>query len=439
MSRRFIGLVSGGGGAGTVTSVSGTANQIDVATGTTTPVISLDPAITLPGTINKLTLTAPATGATLTIADGKTLTASNTVTLSGTDGASLNISNAVVASSPGVGLAHFAGSTQTVTSSAVALATADVSGVLPIANGGSGAATFAGNKWFGNNTSSTVAPAASSIGSSDTSVNWYAVDTGAVNAYVVSPTPALVALTTGASVFFKVLNAPTGASTINVSSLGVKNLMKQTTAGVAALGTAGDMNTSGIYQAIYDGTEWVLQNPSSMVSTSGALGALGIITGNSANQIQGTALIKLDATKAFFATYNSETTAGLGAPYVRGVTSQKSETTTADANVLTVTPAAAVGTYRVNVVISVSAATSGVIGWTLSWTDSNGNAQSNIAQSLFQLGTASPALTFTTSAAGNYSGSTVIDVNNAAAGIIVKWVGGGTTTAKMSAVIERLQ
>lgn len=36
-------------------------------------------------TVNKVTLTAPATGSTLTIADGKTLTASNTLTLAGTD------------------------------------------------------------------------------------------------------------------------------------------------------------------------------------------------------------------------------------------------------------------------------------------------------------------------------------------------------------------
>ena len=40
------------GGSGTgVSSVSGTANQVDVATGTTTPVISLDPAIILPGSL----------------------------------------------------------------------------------------------------------------------------------------------------------------------------------------------------------------------------------------------------------------------------------------------------------------------------------------------------------------------------------------------------
>lgn len=43
--------------------------------------------ITLTGTtINKLTLTAPASGATLTIADGKTLTVNQTITLTGTAG-----------------------------------------------------------------------------------------------------------------------------------------------------------------------------------------------------------------------------------------------------------------------------------------------------------------------------------------------------------------
>lgn len=52
-----------GSGSG-VSSVSGTANQIDVATGTTTPVISLDPAIIFPGTLKGVGATggAPITG-----------------------------------------------------------------------------------------------------------------------------------------------------------------------------------------------------------------------------------------------------------------------------------------------------------------------------------------------------------------------------------------
>lgn len=119
-------------------------------------------------------------------------------------------------------------------------------------------------------------------------------------------------------------------------------------------------------------------------------------------------------------------------------TSQKSETGSADANVLTCTPASIAGTYRISVSISVSAATSGVIGWTATWTDSNGNAQAPTELEMFQNGTAAPALTFTTSAAGNYHASVPVDVNNAGTAIVVKWIGGGTTTAKMSAVIEKV-
>ncbi len=42
-------------------------------------------------TFNKVTITAPATSATITIADGKTFTASNTLTLSAIDGSTLNV------------------------------------------------------------------------------------------------------------------------------------------------------------------------------------------------------------------------------------------------------------------------------------------------------------------------------------------------------------
>lgn len=71
-----------------------------ITTGTTRTVTVPDKDVTLPGvnttntwasaqtfssTLNKVTITAPATSATLTIADGKTLTASNTLTLAGTD------------------------------------------------------------------------------------------------------------------------------------------------------------------------------------------------------------------------------------------------------------------------------------------------------------------------------------------------------------------
>jgi hypothetical protein len=129
---------------------------------------------------------------------------------------------------------------------------------------------------------------------------------------------------------------------------------------------------------------------------------------------------------------------GSNRTYNACVTSQKSETGTADANVLTCSPVAAVGTYRISISISVSAASSGVIGWTATWTDSNGNAQAPAGLELFHDGAAAPALTFTTSAAGNYHAQVPIDVNNAGTNIVIKWIGGGTTAAKISAVVERI-
>jgi hypothetical protein len=137
-------------------------------------------------------------------------------------------------------------------------------------------------------------------------------------------------------------------------------------------------------------------------------------------------------------TCNGEATAGVGTTYARGATSQKAEVG-ADANVLTVAPAAAVGTYRITIVISVSAATSATLGWTATWTDSNGNAQTPTNLALTQSGVAAPALTFTTSAAGNYYGEAIIDVNNAGTSIVVKTTFAGTSVAyKVTATIERI-
>lgn len=77
-----------------------------IGTGLTRTVTIPNTDITLPGvnvantwsaaqtfssTLNKITLTAPATGSTITIADGKTLTVNNTLTFSGTDSSTLNI------------------------------------------------------------------------------------------------------------------------------------------------------------------------------------------------------------------------------------------------------------------------------------------------------------------------------------------------------------
>ncbi len=94
----------GGGGSGTVTSVTfaGTANQITVTgscTGTTTIscTLSIPSGFVLPGTIDGLTITT--TTGTLTIASAKVLSVSNSLTLAGTDGVTLTFpaTNATIA------------------------------------------------------------------------------------------------------------------------------------------------------------------------------------------------------------------------------------------------------------------------------------------------------------------------------------------------------
>ncbi len=73
------------------------------------------------GSVTSIATTTPITG--------------GTITATGT----IACATCVTSSSPGAGIAHFAGSTQAVTSSAVSL-TADVTGILPAANGGTGIA-----------------------------------------------------------------------------------------------------------------------------------------------------------------------------------------------------------------------------------------------------------------------------------------------------------
>lgn len=86
----------------------------------------------------------------------------------------------------------------------------------------------------------------------------YAVDSGAANAYVVTLTYAPDSLAAPLEIIFKASNTNTGASTINVNGLGVKNIYKYTAGALGAL-AANDIIAGGIYRIVYDGTQWQLQ------------------------------------------------------------------------------------------------------------------------------------------------------------------------------------
>lgn len=81
---------------GSTTAAAGTRFQPSggVTIGSTTT----DPGannLLVTGSINKVTITGPATSATLTIADGKTFTVNGTLTLAGTDGKTLTVNNSL--------------------------------------------------------------------------------------------------------------------------------------------------------------------------------------------------------------------------------------------------------------------------------------------------------------------------------------------------------
>ena len=88
------------------TPVTGTGDIVRAASPTLTGTTTV--AALLATTVNRLTLTPPTTGSTLTIADGKILTASNTITLAGTDGATLTIDAGGTVAYTGGTLAQFA-------------------------------------------------------------------------------------------------------------------------------------------------------------------------------------------------------------------------------------------------------------------------------------------------------------------------------------------
>jgi hypothetical protein len=108
------------------------------STGTTAVVLSTSPTLVTPvlgvataTSVNKVAITAPATSATLTIADGKTLTASNSLTLAGTDATTMTFptitSKIGYLNLPAVG-------TKT---SSYTLATADIGKYVQVGSGGS--------------------------------------------------------------------------------------------------------------------------------------------------------------------------------------------------------------------------------------------------------------------------------------------------------------
>jgi hypothetical protein len=172
----------------------------------------------------------------------------------------------VVASSPGSGIAHFAGSTQTVTSSAVSL-TADVTGVLPNANTNIG-------------TSGATIPllnAINTFSALDTFSAGLTVSSGTLNAQAISATGTLTNssnIVTTAALAAIWLNHNTTAATSSVGSMPGATEWE----GNYWTGSASATDTISLTPAIAGGTNGVV---SMTLANSGSSGGLNFnVTGN---------------------------------------------------------------------------------------------------------------------------------------------------------------
>jgi hypothetical protein len=120
------------------------------------------------------------------------------------------------------------------------------------------------------------------IVATETNVNavGYAAGGGTANAQTVTLAPAITSYTNGLTVYWLAAASNTTTATLNVNGLGAINIMK-----VPALASlvANDIRINNISWAIYDGTEFVLQNPQTNISlTTGVTGVLPTANGGSA-------------------------------------------------------------------------------------------------------------------------------------------------------------
>ena len=95
----------------------------------------------------------------------------------------------------------------------------------------------------------------------------YAVDSGIVNAYIITlnPAPSTLASMVGVTITFKPLVSNTGASTINMNSYGALNILNFDNSAL----NAGQIIAGNIVQLSYNGTNFILMGSSGGGASNG--------------------------------------------------------------------------------------------------------------------------------------------------------------------------
>jgi len=278
------------GGTGVTTSTGSGAVVLATSPTLITPVLGVASATS----INKITITAPATSATLTIANGKTLAANNSITLAGTDATTMTFpgTNATIARTDAA--QTFTG-TQTFNSDAAinGLTVGRGAGAVST-NTAVGGSALAANTTGDNNTASGVSALLSNTtGSNNTASGYQALvfnTTGNFN--TASGVSALAANTTGSS------NTALGNNALGANTTGNFN----TASGVSALlsNTTGSSNTAS-------GVSALLSNTTGNSNTASGVSALYANTTGSSNTASGVNALYSNTTGNF------NTASGVGA------------------------------------------------------------------------------------------------------------------------------
>jgi hypothetical protein len=90
-----------------------------------------------------------------------------------------------------------------------------------------------------------------------TNVFGFIVAGGTANAITGTLSPAIAAYTQPLAIKIKIANTNTGAVTLNLNSLGTRSIVKISGGTISAL-VAGDLVAGGIYEVVYDGTQFIV-------------------------------------------------------------------------------------------------------------------------------------------------------------------------------------
>lgn len=191
----------------------------------------------------------------------------------------------------------------------------------------------------------------------------YVADTGAADAYVIAPSPAITAYAAGQRFTFKATTANTTTSTVNVNALGVKTIKKL---GNTTNLVANDILADQIIEVEYDGTYFQMLSPSgkdfvdivttqTVAGTKTFSGAALLFTGTA---VQFTALPQSSATPTATTDLTTKTyvDSNTGSKISTVVTDVTVTNTTTETDLISVSiPAATLGTanaVRVKIYIS---------------------------------------------------------------------------------------